>query len=327
MPNLRFSFRTTDKSTSLRCQCAVLPVSSTTTLARTGKALDKDSGGAVRAALKAGEFTAKVGETLTLHSTGEAARILLVGMGEGTPDRKGLLKISAAIARALVGSKAADAQFHATALKLRRQDMDWFCERLGRDLSYHGYRYGQTLSKPKPAPTLNKLLWIAGNAAAATAARKALKQGADTGAGINLARELANLPGNHCTPEHLAKTARQLARGNDKASCKVLNEKTMGELGMHSLLSVTAGTATPARLIILEYRGGAKRDAPHVLVGKGITFDSGGISLKPGAKMDEMKFDMGGAASVLGTLQAVMAMKLPINVVGIIAEMTGQYLR
>mgnify|MGYP001813826862 FL=1 len=150
-------------------------------------------------------------------------------------------------------------------------------------------------------------------------AKDALSRGARTGEGINLARDLANLPGNYCTPDYLAKTARKLARGSQKASCKVLNEKAMADLGMGSLLSVTAGTATPARLIVLDDKGGKKTDRPHVLVGKGITFDSGGISLKPGAKMDEMKFDMGGAASVLGTLQAVISMQLPVNVVGIIA--------
>ena len=146
-----------------------------------------------------------------------------------------------------------------------------------------------------------------------------MEQGARTGAGINFARELANLPGNHCTPEHLAREARKLARGSDNTTCKVLNEKAMAELGMHSLLSVSAGSAQPARLIVLDYQGGKRGAAPHVLVGKGITFDSGGISLKPGAKMDEMKFDMSGAASVLGTLKAVIDLQLPLNVVGIVA--------
>jgi leucyl aminopeptidase len=212
-----------------------------------------------------------------------------------------------ALAKALLSSKATDAQLLGTALKLGKSDHDWFYRTLARDLSYQQYRYTRTLSKPKSPAALSRFLVLTTNAANAKAAKRALEQGARTGAGINLARELANTPANLCTPDDLAKEARRLARGSDKARCKVLNEKAMAELGMHSLLSVTAGTATPAKLIVLEYNGGKRGDAPHVLVGKGITFDSGGISLKPGAKMDEMKFDMGGAASVLGTMHAIIA--------------------
>jgi len=127
------------------------------------------------------------------------------------------------------------------------------------------------------------------------------------------------LPGNICTPTYLASEAKRLARGQAALSVKVLEEKQMKELGMGSLLSVSAGSDQPAKLIVMEYAGGGKKDAPIALVGKGITFDTGGISLKPGAGMDEMKFDMCGAASVLGTMQTLLELKLPINVVGIIA--------
>lgn len=319
MPSLRFSATTADKSSALRCQCAVLPIPASKKLDRAARALDKDSGGLVSAALKGGEFTGKAGQTLTLHSTGEAARIVLLGCGDNKGSRDDLRQVSAAAAKAVLASMAADARFESDALAIPKQDQDWFFTNLGRDLARGRYRYGATLSKPKAAPALKKLQVVTSDTRSATSARKALNVGAQTGEGINLARELANLPGNHCTPEHLAREARRLARGNAKASCKVLNEKAMADLGMHSLLSVTAGTATPARLIVLEYMGGKKGDAPHVLVGKGITFDSGGISLKPGAKMDEMKFDMGGAASVLGTFEAILSMELPLNVVGIIA--------
>src|SRR5690606_38273479 len=121
-----------------------------------------------------------------------------------------------------------------------------------------------------------------------------------------------------CTPSHLASTAQQLAKGCDKLSVKVLSEAQMKQLKMGSLLSVTAGTETPAKLIVLEYKGGKKPGSPIALVGKGVTFDTGGISLKPGAAMDEMKYDMCGAASVLGTIAAVAALDLPVNLVGII---------
>jgi leucyl aminopeptidase len=139
------------------------------------------------------------------------------------------------------------------------------------------------------------------------------------GNGINEARRLADLPGNICTPSYLAQEARKLARDHARLTTRILDEKKMRELGMGSLLSVSAGSEQPARLIVMNYKGGKPGQNPYVLVGKGITFDSGGISLKPGAKMDEMKFDMGGAASVFGTLQAVVELALPLNVIGIVA--------
>jgi leucyl aminopeptidase len=135
--------------------------------------------------------------------------------------------------------------------------------------------------------------------------------------GIDLTRELANLPGNFCTPTHLGKIAKELAK--DKSiTAEVLERKAIEKLGMGSFLSVTNGSAEPPRFIILKYNGAAKTQAPHVLVGKGVTFDTGGISIKPSAEMDEMKFDMGGAASVLGTFKALAALKPKLNVVGLI---------
>ena len=135
--------------------------------------------------------------------------------------------------------------------------------------------------------------------------------------GMKLAKDLGNLPGNICTPAYLAEQAAKMADAH-KLKVTILEEKDMEKLGMHSLLSVTRGSRQPAKLITLEYRGGDKKQKPVVLVGKGLTFDSGGISLKPGAEMDEMKYDMCGAASVLGTMQAIAEMGLKLNVVAVI---------
>lgn len=146
---------------------------------------------------------------------------------------------------------------------------------------------------------------------------RAAHQGLAIAQGMNLAKDLGNLAPNICTPTYLAKQAKDLAKSH-KIKADVLDEKDMEKLGMGSLLSVAQGSQEPAKLIVLEYYGLEKKDNPYVLVGKGVTFDTGGISLKPAAEMDEMKFDMSGAGSVLGTLHAVAAMKLPINVVGII---------
>ncbi|NNL56180.1 MAG: leucyl aminopeptidase, partial [Pseudomonadales bacterium] len=196
--------------------------------------------------------------------------------------------------------------------------VDWALQQITCALTRGSYRYTATKKPEKNLPpTLNKISLL--NAAATSANKKAIKNGVAVGDGINVARELGNLPGNICTPKYLASEARKLGRKYDSISTKVLGEKQMRELGMGSLLSVGNGSAEESQFIIMHYKGGKKSAQPHVLVGKGITFDTGGISLKPGGKMDEMKFDMCGAASVLGTMQALASMKLPINVVGVIA--------
>jgi leucyl aminopeptidase len=146
----------------------------------------------------------------------------------------------------------------------------------------------------------------------AARAKRGAEHGDAIAAGMSLAKELGNLPANICTPSYLARAAQKLARENKNLQTRVLNEAEMKRLGMHSLLSVTAGTKEPARLIVMQYKGKVGQK-PVVLVGKGVTFDSGGISLKPGPGMDEMKFDMCGAASVIGTIAAVARLRLPIN--------------
>jgi leucyl aminopeptidase len=178
------------------------------------------------------------------------------------------------------------------------------------------YRYGTTKSKKPDAIALKEVTLLV-PAGLEAASRAALQRALGLADGIDLTRELANLPGNFCTPTHLGKIAKELAK--DKSiTAEVLERKAIEKLGMGSFLSVTNGSAEPPRFIILKYNGAAKTQAPHVLVGKGVTFDTGGISIKPSAEMDEMKFDMGGAASVLGTFKALAALKPKLNVVGLI---------
>jgi leucyl aminopeptidase len=145
-----------------------------------------------------------------------------------------------------------------------------------------------------------------------------VRQGQVVAKAVALAKDLGNLPGNICTPSYLAEEARKLAQGNAKLSAKILTEKEMTALKMGSLLSVARGSRQPPRLIVLSYHGGKRADKPVVLVGKGITFDSGGISIKPAATMDEMKFDMCGAASVLAAVNAAAEMALPLNVIAVV---------
>jgi leucyl aminopeptidase len=194
--------------------------------------------------------------------------------------------------------------------------MAWIVEQISIQAGLSTYSYTQTLSKPKPAASLKKLTLAL---SPTKALLKAAKEGQSIGSGMNIARELGNLPGNICTPSYLANQAKDLARKYLSLSASIVEEKKMRELGMGSFLSVTAGTDQPAKLIVLEYQGTDKKTKPHALVGKGITFDSGGISLKPGGGMDEMKFDMCGAASVFGAMNAIAELKLAVNVVAVVA--------
>jgi leucyl aminopeptidase len=173
-------------------------------------------------------------------------------------------------------------------------------------------------SKKDPAPTGVKKVAFAISAADAAAAKSALATATALANGMDLTKELGNLPANVCTPTYLANTAKQLAK-DFKMGVEVLDRKQLQALKMGSFLSVTAGSEEPPKFIVLKHMGGKAKDAPTVLVGKGITFDTGGISLKPGPAMDEMKYDMCGAASVLGTMRAIGEMKLKLNVIGVIA--------
>ncbi|NRF69856.1 leucyl aminopeptidase [Aquincola sp. S2] len=180
------------------------------------------------------------------------------------------------------------------------------------------YLYRTTKPSAPPAPKLEKLTLLAGTKAEGSALNGGFERAAAIVEGVTLARELANRPGNHCTPTILANEARKMAKANG-LRIEVLDKKAIEAIGMGSFLAVAQGSDEPPRFIVMHYQGAAKSAAPVVLVGKGITFDTGGISLKPGAEMDEMKFDMGGAASVIGTMRAIAQLKPKLNVVGIVA--------
>ena len=319
MNKLTFTARTIADIGKAKTQCAIVPVYAGA-LSSAAQALDSAGGGSLSAALKLGDFKGKAGQTLVLPGFGGAERVLLLGCGEQAKfDQAAARETLQGLNSALAASSATDALLHAADLSSDTVDPGWLLELLARSLVSSGYRYSATVSKPKDPLALKKLVVNPGKAFAVKAAQDALDSGAAVGRGINYTRNLGNLPGNICTPSYLADEARKLARGNSKVRTQVLDEKKMRELGMGALLSVSAGSDEPAKLIVIEYKGGKSGEAPQVLVGKGITFDSGGISLKPGAKMDEMKYDMCGAASVLGTAQAVIEMALPLNVTCIIA--------
>jgi len=182
------------------------------------------------------------------------------------------------------------------------------------------YRYTETKPNTGKIKThLRKMKFLANKRSEISLIREGEEYGTAIASGMNFAKELGNLPGNICTPTYLAEKAKSLKKGNRNLYVSVIEESQMKKLGMGALLSVSNGSVEPAKLVAMEYKGGEQNERPIVLVGKGITFDTGGISIKPGASMDEMKFDMCGAASVLGTIKACCDLELPINVVGVIA--------
>ncbi len=261
----------------------------------------------------------KVGSTLMLHHVANipAERVLVVGLGKAHEfaTQQFLDTLRAALGT-LQKTACKEAALYLTDLPVKGRDEAWKIMQAVLVAAESGYRSDHLKSKPADASALRKiLLGCAGKPG--NAAQAALSQATAIAHGMKLTKDLGNLPGNICTPTYLADQAKSLAKAH-KLRATILEEKDMHKLGMHSLLSVTRGSRQPAKLITLEYHGGNKKQKPVVLVGKGITFDSGGISLKPGADMDEMKYDMCGAASVLGTMQAIAEMGLKLNVVGVI---------
>ena len=307
------------KPETLRSQCLVVPIFQNKQLSQSTRKLDKLSGKLISQLCNRGDIDGKIGSTLLLPVCDgvKAERILLVGVGESASlSQKDAQKLIKKILTQLSQLNIKDACLLFDEMRIEETDLAWFAKKLAQQAGLNRYQYRKTLSEPKPVSPLKKIT-LSGKNTAAT--RQAADQGKAIAMGMNTARELGNLPANICTPAYLASQARSLARQHKRVSTSILEEKKMRELGMGALLSVTAGTEAPAKLIVMQYQGAKKSDKPHVLVGKGITFDSGGISLKPGAKMDEMKYDMCGAASVMGTMTALAALELPINVVAIIA--------
>ena len=284
--------------------------------------LDEALAGELRRVVATGDISGKIGDTLYVHpSSSKAKRVLLVGCGdESALEARSYRKAVNAAIKALFKSNAKDAVMTLAELPIKDRDGAWALSMLVQECESSTYQYDQTKSKKKPAYALKSVACSAPKGANRASMNEALKAGIAIANGMNTAKELGNLPGNVCTPTYLASTATKLAAKHKTLTTKILNEKQMKKLGMGSLLSVSAGSKEEAKLIVIEYKGSSKTTSkPYVLVGKGITFDTGGISLKPGGAMDEMKFDMCGAASVLGTMTAVAQMGLKINVVAVIA--------
>ena len=313
----------TAKATSLlkqRCSCAIVVVFEGGKLSAAAEAFDQANAKIVQQLDKQGDIKGKAGDTLMLHQVAglPAQRVLLIGGGkqQHTSQAEFRKAMNAAV-NALKAAKVADVSVFIDDLDVEGQSAEWKARQLAEIFSAATYQFEQLKSDKADAHKLKKVtLAVDGQL---PAARKGLATGAAIAHGAAFTRDLGNLPGNVCTPSYLEKEAKRMARGHAKLTTSVLNEKQMRELGMGSLLSVSEGSDEPAKLIVMEYKGAAKSKRPHCLVGKGITFDSGGISLKPGGGMDEMKYDMCGAASVFGAMQAVIELEPAINLVAVIA--------
>jgi leucyl aminopeptidase len=300
--------------------CAVVGVFESRKLSAPAQQLDETARGYIASVVARGDMDGKSGTTLLLHNVSGVAseRVLLAGLGRETEfgPRQYREALAAAIRTAnSTGTK--DVELHLTALEVAGRDAQWRSQQavvVAREMLY---RFDAMKSrKESSAPTLRNVTVVVAKSDMRNAETGA-KQGAAVAEGMALTKDLGNLPPNVCTPSYLADQARELAR-RYKMKVQVLEREDMKKLGMGTLLSVAQGSAEPPKFIVLEHRGGAKSAKPVVLVGKGVTFDTGGISIKPSAEMDEMKYDMSGAGSVLGTMRAVGELKLPLNVVGLI---------
>ena len=304
-----------------RTGCVVVGVHDKRRLSPAAKALDAASDGFIDTIVRRGELDGKPHHTALLQQVpGVAAeRVLLVHCGPaGGLDDSAWRKTVAAAAQALSECGARDAISYLPELPVRKRDTGWRIEQLIETTEQVLYRFDTMKSSPARPPALRRLHLAVAERAELASARRALAVGEAVAGGIRLARDLGNMPGNVCTPTWLAEQAHQLDQAFSDLHTRILEEKDMEALGMGALLAVSRGSREPAKLIVMEYRGGTPGDRPWVLVGKGLTFDSGGISLKPGAGMDEMKFDMCGAASVFGAMHAAASLGLPINITAIV---------
>ena len=303
--------------------CAVIGLYENGELGLAARQVDKQLDGLITNLHGSGDFAGKLGDTLMLPLPAGAAasRLLLIGLGpRASFARKQYRKALQSAAQALSKTGASDALVYLALEPIAELDMQYRARIVSEVFSSHAYKIPDLKTSPKPkARPLTTISLATADARAAKAASEGLRIGAAIGQGMALARDLANLPPNVCTPLYMGSRALQLAKEFPSIRTKVLDESAIKALKMGAFLAVAQGSAQPPRLIVCEYRGGKKNAAPICLVGKGITFDSGGISLKDPPGMDEMKFDMSGGAAVLGTMRAIAELKLPINVVVIVA--------
>ncbi len=306
-----------------RSACVVVGVFDNRKLSLSAELIDRASNGYVSEIIRRGDMEGKLGATLLLHNVRGtlADRVLLVGLGKERDfrDREFRSAVKSAV-KLLNETGSYEAVIYLTEEKVKRREVAWRVEHAVVVAMEAVYRFDRMKSeKAEVRRPLRKLTLSVPQRSDLADGEAAAARGLAIAHGMDFARDLGNLPGNVCTPTYLGERALELAQEFPDIKATVLERKDMEALQMGSLLSVTAGSEEPPRFIVLEYRKNPRKQKPVVLVGKGITFDSGGISLKPGLDMDQMKFDMCGAASVFGTLRAVAELKAEVNLIGLVA--------
>lgn len=301
--------------------CLIAGVHEEGVLSPVAERLDQASSGYLKRLIDSGDLKGRLGQTVLLREVPglRAERLLLVGCGKQEEFSDSAFQKAVQQAAQVVKETGAPHVLSALIdLSLDQRSAYWKVRLHVATWEDGYYRFDATKSKKEPPSATQFLgLWIE-NPADQSACERATAEAAAVAAGTHLAKELSNLPGNICTPTYLADQAVELASQFDKLEVSVLEEAQMKELGMGALLSVSRGSRQPAKLIVLEYRGSSEQQKPIALVGKGLTFDAGGISLKPAADMDEMKYDMCGGASVLGTFRACAELDLPVHLIGLV---------
>ena len=316
---MEFSIKNTSADKQ-RNDCVVVGVFEPNKLSDAAAAVDQVAGGYIAAILKRGDMKGKLGSTLMLYNVPgtQCERVLLVGLGkERELHEKEYRQAVRAAAKAVVGSAVSGMTSFLADVTVGKRDVSWRVAQLVEVTKDAAYRFESMKSKPADPYTLSSLTINIPQKDAVKQGEAGLKQGLAIAAGMQLAKDLGNLPPNICTPTYLAQQAGELAKDYG-LQLEVLEREDMEKLNMGALLGVAKGSRQPPKLIVLQHQKGAKGQKPVVLVGKGITFDAGGISIKPSADMDEMKYDMCGAASVLGTFKTLGELDLPLNVIGII---------
>ncbi len=305
-----------------RTACIVVGVFEPRRLSVAAEQLDKASDGYISSLTRRGDMEGTSGQTLLLYNIPNTLcdRVLLVGCGkERDFDINQYRKVIATATMTLNDGGAMEAVYYLPELNIRGRDIPWKICQAVLSVKNALYTYNETKSNPSQLRRpLRKIILSIPSRRELSTCEQMLEAGQAISAGSDLAKTLANLPGNICTPTYLAEEAKKLSSQFENLAVQILEESDMEKLGMGALLSVSRGSEEPAKLIVLDYTGTDKSVKPVALVGKGLTFDAGGISLKPAAAMDEMKYDMCGAASVLGTVLACAQLKLPINLKAVI---------
>ena len=305
-----------------RTACLIVGITEPRRLTAAAKAIDAVSNKYLSNLIRKGDFDGKSGQSLVLHNVTDllADRVLLVGCGrERELDDQKYRKIIEASIKQLSQTGATEAVCYLPELNIKSRDIHWKIRQTVEVTNSTLYKFNEFKSKKiREKKALRKMVLTVPSRRELTIGDTAIKEAMGISKGQRLTRDLANRPSNICTPTHLAAQAKQLAKTYKNISVNVLEANEMKKLGMNSLLSVSTGSAEPPKLITLEYYNDKSEKRPIVLVGKGVTFDTGGISIKPAQAMDEMKYDMCGAASVLGAMCATAELGLVVNLVGVI---------